>query len=199
MKSQLQSIRKTVWKGSLILICYFFMAACMQHDESLAPNKLQNDLLLSHGENEGQGSLMKKTFVAHLKGENEIPAIDTQAQGQVIFKLSDDGNTISYKLIVANIENVIAAHIHCGDATVARGAILVDLLPGVTLPTGRFSGVLAEGEFTSANLVTRADASNCPGGVSSFEDLIERIQNGTSYVNVHTRATPSGAIRGQIH
>ena len=198
MKNQLQSIPKPVQKGSLILICYLFLAACMQHDESLAPNKLQNDLLRSHHQNEGVGSMMKNTFVAHLTGENEIPAIDTKAQGQVIFKLSEDGQSIEYKLIVANIENVLAAHIHCGDATVARGAVVVDLLPGGAPPAGDFNGVLSEGEFTSANLIARQDAASCPGGLTSFEDLIERLRNGTVYVNVHTRATPSGAIRGQI-
>ena len=195
MKNQLQSISKPVWKGSLILISYFFLAACMQHDESLAPNKLQNDLLLSHGENEGQGSLMKNTFVAHLTGENEIPAIDTRAQGQVIFKLNEEDQTISYKLIVSNMEDVIAAHIHCGDASVARGSVIVDLYTG-GLPGIDVNGILAEGVITEADI--KATHTSCPGEIN-FTDLVNLLRTSNAYVNVHTDAVRSGAIRGQIH
>jgi hypothetical protein len=63
-------------------------------------------------------------------------------------------------------------------------------------------GVLAEGTFTSTDIITRADSPSCPGGLQGatvFEDLVERLRNGTAYVNVHTRVTPSGAIRGQVH
>jgi hypothetical protein len=193
MKNQ-KSIAKPVWKGSLILICYFFLAACMQHDESLAPNKGETDLLLSRSENEGVGSLMKRTFVAHLQGDNEIPPIDTDAQGQVIFKLSKDGQSLEYKLILANIEDVFAAHIHCGDATVARGSVLVDLFISSTGPVD-VNGVVAEGVITQANI--KPVHATCPG-ITTFEQLIGLLQTGTAYVNAHTSATPSGEIRGQI-
>jgi hypothetical protein len=194
MKNQIQSIPNPVWKASLMLICYFFLAACMQHDESLAPNKVQNDVLVSQGENEGAGSLMKTTFVAHLQGGNEIPAIDTQAQGQAIFKLSDDGQSIEYKLILANIEDVFAAHIHCGGPEVARGSVLVDLFISSAGPVD-VNGVVAEGVITGANI--KAVHATCPE-ITTFEQLIELLQSGTAYVNAHTSATPSGAIRGQI-
>jgi hypothetical protein len=63
-----------------------------------------------------------KNFVAHLSGDEEVPVRETLAQGQAVFHLSKDGSTLSYKLIVANIENVVAAHIHLGafGATGAR-------------------------------------------------------------------------------
>jgi hypothetical protein len=196
MKNQLQSIPKPVLKGSLILICYFFLAACMQHDESLAPNKRQNDLLLSHSEkSQGVGSLMKNTFVAHLQGDNEIPPIDTQAQGQVIFKLSDDGQSIEYKVILANIEDVFAAHIHCGDALVPRGSVLVDLFISSAGPVD-VNGVVAEGVITQASIKTTH--ATCPE-ITTFEQLVELMRSGEAYVNAHTGVTPSGAIRGQIH
>ena len=195
MKNQLQSILKPVLKGSLILICSFFLAACMQHDESLAPNKLQNDLLLSRGENEGVGSLMKTTFVAHLQGDNEIPPINTRAQGQAIFKLSKDGQSLEYKLILANIEDVFAAHIHCGDASVARGSVLVDLFISSVGPVD-VNGVAAEGVITQASI--KAVHATCPE-ITTFEQLVQLLQSGAAYVNAHTSATPSGEIRGQIH
>ena len=39
----------------------------------------------------------------------EVPVRDSQGQGQAIFKLSDDGKSIEYKLIASNIDNVIMA------------------------------------------------------------------------------------------
>src|SRR6188508_3258214 len=40
----------------------------------------------------------------HLAGEHEVPARETQAQGQAIMKVAEDRQSISYKLIASNIE-----------------------------------------------------------------------------------------------
>ena len=55
-------------------------------------------------------------------------AVVTGAQGQAMFKLSDDGQSITYKLNVANIENVTQAHIHVG-ALGVNGGIVAWLFP----------------------------------------------------------------------
>jgi CHRD domain len=55
-----------------------------------------------------------RNFVAHLSGDEEVLPRDTLAQGQAIFHLSKDGTSLAYMLIVANIENVVQAHIHVG-------------------------------------------------------------------------------------
>src|SRR5215218_6661476 len=97
-----------------------------------------------------------QNFGAHLRGRTEVPVRDTQAQGQALFKLSDDGLSMDYKLIVANIDNAFMAHIHIGPAT-GTGPIAVWLYPGTTpgvtapLGQGRLDGVIAEGVFTAAN------------------------------------------------
>ena len=66
-------------------------------------------------------------FSVHATGAFEVPVRDTGAQGQATFKLSKDGDSLSYKLNVANIENVIMAHIHQGSrgitATSSCGSI----------------------------------------------------------------------------
>jgi hypothetical protein len=51
---------------------------------------------------------------------------------------------------VANIENVVAAHIHLAPAGV-NGPVVAFLFSGA--PSGRSNGVLAEGTITAANLV----------------------------------------------
>ena len=199
MKKTLHFSTQSVWKGSLMLISYFLFAACMQHDESLAPNNA--DLSAEELNSEaGNGSLMKRTFTAHLNSGNEVPpagtTVESNGQGQVIFKLSKDGTTLDYKLIVANIENITQAHIHCGAAGV-NGAVVV-FLYGFNATGITTNGILAEGSITSANVIPRADGANCVGGLMTFEDLIGRLQNGTAYVNVHTLKYPGGEIRGQI-
>lgn len=198
MKTQLPLFPKMVWKGSLMFVSYLLFAACMQHDESLAP---RNGNLVTESKTgdgvAGVSATMKKTFTAHLNSANEVPPVTSEGQGQAIFKLSEDGTTLHYKLIVANIRNVTQAHIHCGEAGV-NGTVVV-FLYGFNAAGATVNGVLAEGDITSANIIRRPDAANCVGGLQTFEDLIGRLQTGRAYVNVHTLAYPAGEIRGQIN
>ena len=147
----------------------------------------------------------------HLAGDFEIPVRDTNAQGHAIFHVADDGQSVDYKLIASNIENVFMAHIHCGGPTV-NGPITVWLYPStapVAGPTGsgRHDGVLATGTFTDANVIDLAPSTECPGGVDDLADVLALLQNGGAYVNVHTNDGvaptntgpgdfPGGEIRG---
>src|SRR3972149_8705353 len=70
----------------------------------------------------------QRNFRAHLSGDNEVPPVDTLAQGQAIFKLSDDGTALHYKLIAANIDNILQAHINVGPAG-ATGPVVAFLYP----------------------------------------------------------------------
>lgn len=141
-----------------------------------------------------------QNFQTHLVGDAEVPARETPAQGNVKFQLSDDGQSLSYKLIASNIENVIQAHIHLGPATCACPVVV--FLYGLVPPNaGRTDGVLAEGVITQANMIG-------PLAGRPFEVLLDNIRAGNTYVNVHTRSTtlpplvagnyPGGEIRGQI-
>ena len=186
----------TVWKGCLMAISFFFFAACMQNDESLSPNQQALMAEELEADADGANAVMKRTFTAHLKGRNEVPANSSDGQGEAIFKLSKDGTSIHYKLIVANIDNVTQAHIHCGEAGV-NGAVVV-FLYGFNAAGTTVNGILAEGDITSANIIARPDAANCVGGLQTFDDLVARLQTGRAYVNVHTLAFPPGEIRGQV-
>ena len=132
-------------------------------------------------------------FKTHATGAEEVPPNDSRAQGQAVFRLSDDGMTLSYKLIVANIENVLMSHIHLAPAG-SNGNIVVWLYPSAPPPQlipGRTQGVLAEGEITSADLVNDLAGAD-------LEDLLDAIRAGNAYVNVHTSQFPPGEIRGQL-
>lgn len=142
-----------------------------------------------------------RNFVAPLSGDEEVPARDTNARGLAHFKVGEDGTALHYKLIVANIENVVAAHIHCGTVGV-NGSVGVTLFAGGSPGSGRFDGVLAEAT------VTGPDAGNgC--GWESLDDVLAAMLSGQAYVNVHTNDGvlptntgpgdfPGGEIRGQV-
>jgi hypothetical protein len=149
---------------------------------------------------------LNRNWSTHLNGAMEVPIRDTNAQGQAIFHLSDDGSSLDYKLIASNIENVFQAHIHNGVPGM-NGPIVVWLYPS-TAPVpgppagGRTDGVLAEGTITAANLVG-------PLAGRPLADLIALLNGGAAYVNVHTSDGveppnegpgdfPGGEIRGDV-
>jgi hypothetical protein len=134
-----------------------------------------------------------RTYVAPMSGAQEVPAVDSLARGQAVFRLSADGTSIDYRLIVANIQNVTMAHIHTAPAG-ANGPVVVWLYPDAPPPQpipGRSSGILATGTITAANLVGQLAGAD-------LEDLLELMDAGMTYVNVHTEQFPPGEIRGQI-
>jgi hypothetical protein len=128
-------------------------------------------------------------FETHLTGDEEVPAIVTGGQGQATFKLSADGQSVSYKLNVANLEDIIQAHIHIG-APGVNGSVVVFLF-GPVAGGVDVSGRLAEGSFGTGDLI------NVPAGFA-LSDLIAAIEAGNAYVNVHTVAHTGGEIRGQL-
>jgi hypothetical protein len=136
-----------------------------------------------------------RNFVAHLSGDNEVPANATPAQGQAIFHLSKDGDALEFKLIVANIDNITQAHIHCGPPGV-NGPVVV-FLYGLG-PTVTLNGILSQGVATNADVIPRPSSAACPGGVATLDDVIAKMRSGQAYANVHTTALPGGEIRGQI-
>jgi CHRD domain len=139
-------------------------------------------------------------FVATLSGDQEVPARDTQAAGVATFKLREDGAALVFKVNVANIDNVVAAHIHCG-AVGVNGPVGVTLFGGPA-GGGAVNGTLAEGTITAPD----------PGNACGWADLaavLAALGSGNAYVNVHTNDGvdppntgpgdfPGGEIRGQV-
>lgn len=169
---------KRIYHLALSLVVVLAMAACSDQFSSTDPVSP-----------EGADAMKKqaRVFTAHLSGAN------TSATGQAIFRVSADGMSMSYQLIVANITNVTVSHIHVAPVGV-NGPVIVWLYPASPPPgppTGPFSGVLASGTITGANLVG-------PMLGNSMADLIALITAGNTYVNVHTVANPGGEIRGQL-
>ena len=140
-------------------------------------------------------------FRAHLTGDNEVPPNESQGQGQAIIQVNEDETAISYRLIASNIENVVASHIHVGAPDV-NGPVVAFLFGNVPPAGGRTDGVLATGTITAANLVG-------PLTGQPLSALVDEIEAGNTYVNVHTNDGvdppntgpgdfPGGEIRGQL-
>jgi len=143
-------------------------------------------------------------FTAVLSGGDEVPPRPTQARGLATFKWSKDGTEMSYTLTAANIENVAAAHIHCGvpGANAPVGVTLYS--SGGVFGAGRFDGVLAQATKTAPDA---AAAAAC--GWVTMADVFDAMKSGNTYVNVHTNDGvlptnqgpgdfPGGEIRGQV-
>jgi hypothetical protein len=136
---------------------------------------------------------LNRNWSTHAKGSLEVPARDTDAQAQAIFHLSKDGTELRYKVIASNIENVLQSHIHLGGPGV-NGPIVLWLYPSAPpaqLIPGRSDGVLNEGTATAANLMG-------PLAGQPLSALVDALDAGNAYVNVHTTQFPPGEVRGNI-
>ncbi|MCI0765841.1 CHRD domain-containing protein [Bacillus sp. TL12] len=62
---------------------------------------------------------MSTCFISKLTGREEVPPVYTDAQ----FRFNNDFMKLQFKLVVHDIEQVTAAHIHLGDRGVVTGTI----------------------------------------------------------------------------
>ena len=193
-------LRTSSWVGAVGLV----VAACTA-DRS-TPTELRAPIFARSAAASADKQGTDDHFQTHLQGENEVPPRDTRAQGEAVFRLSEDGNSVDYKLIASNIDNPFMAHIHLAPAG-SNGGIVVWLFPSTApvpgpLGIGRHDGELAHGTFTAANFV--GSLAGHP-----LKDLLAAIEAGNAYVNVHTNDGvgaintgpgdfPGGEIRGQL-
>jgi lectin family protein/CHRD domain-containing protein len=139
-------------------------------------------------------------FRAQLNGSQEVPQRETQASGEAAFQIRDE-TLIDFSLAVVNIENIVAAHIHCAPAG-EIGSV------GVTLYSPVAPGGGAVDAFSTAGTIMEPDANNgC--GWADMATITKALRSGNAYVNVRTDDGedppdtgagdfPNGEIRGQI-
>lgn len=179
-------------------LAMLFLLACSEQDEPKPVAEKSNDVMqiteqeaLSVGITSQEVAIFNHshTFRTRLKGEFEIPAVETEAKGISLFRYSQDTSALYFVLGVNHIEDVTAAHIHLAPPD-ENGPVVVPLFSGPVIE-GPFAGVLNTGKITSEDLVGPLEGMTIP-------DLVKEIQMGNTYVNVHTLQYPSGEIRGQI-
>ncbi|WAJ72415.1 CHRD domain-containing protein [Catenovulum adriaticum] len=113
-------------------------------------------------------------FTFKLSGEQEVPAVDTNAMGYGYATYHQTSGELDLKVTAMALEGANAAHIHTGRMG-TNGGVAIALSQG-------------------------ADASQwvTPSETMIDSGTAETLLSGGHYVNVHTSENPSGEIRGQI-
>ena len=133
-----------------------------------------------------QQVLAQQAFTAELSGENELPPVNTDANGTIT--IQGNNQSLNYQLALSGISNVTGAHIHFGDEN-ENGKVVLALLKFISPP-----GIEVE---TLGGNFTDADVQGPLAGLP-LEQLMGFMGNGSTYVNVHSTDFPLGEIRGQI-
>jgi len=139
-------------------------------------------------------------LVANLSGKHEVSARDTQAVAVATFKLRADGTQLQFKINVANLDNAVAAHIHCA-------AVGVNCPVGVTLFGGAPGGSGVQGTLVKGTISAPDPANGCDWTNLA---MVAAMETRNTYINVHTNDRvppidtrpgdfPGGEIRGQVH
>jgi hypothetical protein len=142
-----------------------------------------------------------------LIGYEEVPAVSTAANGEFRARISNDETRIDYQLSYSDLEGAVQqAHIHLGQKGV-NGGISVFLCSNLgNGPAGTQPCPPAPATITGT--ITAADVSpNIPATAAAraqglntgeFDELVDAIRAGVTYVNVHSDKFPGGEVRSQI-
>ena len=150
-----------------------------------------------------------------LTGYEEVPAISTDGSGKFTARIARFGDEIRYRLSYRDLEGTVAqAHIHLGQEGV-NGGISVFLCTNLgNGPTGTqacppapatITGEIDQNDVigpgpTPATPTTPASPGQGiePTEPDRFDELLDAIDAGVTYVNVHSSKWPGGEIRAQL-
>ncbi len=131
------------------------------------------------GEIRGQiMSTQNKIYSVLLEGNQEVPAVNTDAKGSAWVMISPDHSQVTVKGYAHGLSGVITgAHIHAGPLGLS-GPVLKPLV---------VNGNVYELTWTATDAVEPLT-----------EEKVKKLMNGEYYINVHTAANPNGEVRAQI-
>jgi hypothetical protein len=170
----------------VLLVSLAIFVATVQVAPALAEHQ-------GHETSEEHNTVHQVTFRIDLTGSQQVPGVTTNAFGMATVRLIDNGTAIEFRVIVCDIVNVTASHIHVGAAG-TNGPVIIPFFtnqPLLSSPHG--CKTLAEGTRSAADLNTKASPT-----ITSWDDFVKALLAGNTYVNVHTTANKGGEIRGQL-
>jgi len=145
-------------------------------------------------------------FAATLSGTEEVPAVGTIAFGTATFDVNFSEGTLgmNFHLSATNLKQAFMAHVHCAPA--GDNGPIVLWLAGRPSPPGTATYNLngpwiGSAELGDANVTPNTSCTNAAGAnvvVNTLVDVLRLMAEGSTYVNIHSVANPSGEIRGQI-
>lgn len=113
------------------------------------------------------------TFVATMSGDNEVPAVTTDAVGLGVFHYAIGQLELDVNVQFTGLSsNLVGAHLHTG-------------IPGENGPV-------------AIDLADMVDGNTIRGKVNLTLDHLGALFTNGLYVNVHTANNPGGEIRGQL-
>ena len=139
----------------------------------------------------------KQLWQAKLSTEAENHDVfGSSARGSATFATAPDGSGFSFMVVVRNLSGpAVGAHIH-GPADETQNAPVVLSLCGSPSPSATGACQTVDGVLTIEGTITSSDLLR--GGVTGAQ-FREWMDNGLTYVNVHTALNPAGEARGQIY
>ncbi len=126
-------------------------------------------------------------FRAKLDANNEVPPVNSTAEGVANFKVKDD--TITTKINITGITDISGGQILTGKKG-ENGDTIIDLLK-TGEKTKTPGGVAIKGNFTASDF----EGSLKGKALSALQSAMGTNQ---TYVNIKTSDHPDGEIRGQI-
>ena len=144
------------------------------------------------------------TFTATLSGALEVPPVPTPGTGFTTVVLNTTANTLFVDVTFSGLTSgTTASHIHCCVASPflsANAGVATQVPSFLNLPLGVTSGSFMQLlDLTLASSYNPAFITAEGGTVASAEAaLVAGMENGESYLNIHTTSNPGGEIRGLL-
>jgi hypothetical protein len=130
-------------------------------------------------------------FVSDLS-DAELPDIESEGSGFATFHVPADHTQLAFTLAVNDLDDVTMAHIHLKEEGSESGPPVLWLFQADDMDVG----VVANGILNS-EVVGDLDLIGPLEG-QPMTALIDAINAGQTYVNVHTTTYPGGEIRGEL-
>jgi hypothetical protein len=128
-------------------------------------------------------------LAANLSGANETPIVLTGAFGTASVTVDLSTQTVSWTIDVFNMPSgTNNAHFHVGGPGIAGPTVV-----NIAFPAGVSNDYGLSGSATAANLLVRGDQ-----GIRSWEDFLQALLGGQTYINIHSVVNGGGEIRGQV-
>ena len=129
-------------------------------------------------------------FTANMSGNQETPAgIVTGAFGTATVTLDLGAQRVSWSIDVFNMPSgTNNAHFHVGGRGLAGPTVV-----NIAFPANISNDYRLTGSATAANMTARPDQ-----GIRSWEDFLQSLTGGQTYINIHSVNFPGGEIRGQV-
>ena len=128
-----------------------------------------------------------RAFVASLSGQAQVPPVRTEAKGRAWIEINRERTRMQFKIDLANVRDVRAAHIHLASKG-KSGPAVIEMYGGPEKP-GLYTGTLTEGTLTGIRFVDALQGK-------SMAELLRSLDAHEAYLDIKTRAHPDGELRG---